>query len=60
MSFIGASALHLAIAYSNNDLVTKLLIAGAKMDERAIGKYKIIIWRTPSLSKLTTIIFNTG
>ena len=39
MSFIGASALHLAIAYSNNDLVTKLLIAGAKMDERAIGKY---------------------
>lgn len=39
--YLGASALHLAIAYSNNGLVADLIEAGADVNQRAIGK----IWR---------------
>lgn len=35
---LGASALHLAIAYSNNELVTIMLGCGASFTQRAIGK----------------------
>lgn len=36
--YLGASALHLAIAYSNNSLVADLIEAGADVNQRAIGK----------------------
>lgn len=36
--YLGASALHLAIAYSNNGLVADLIEAGADVNQRAIGK----------------------
>lgn len=36
--FAGASALHLAIAYNNNELVQDLIEAGANVNQRAIGK----------------------
>ncbi|ERL85467.1 hypothetical protein D910_02886 [Dendroctonus ponderosae] len=36
--YLGASALHLAIAYSNNELVQDLVEAGANVNQRAIGK----------------------
>ena len=42
---IGSSALHLGIAYANNDLCTKLLQCGAKMDQRAIGMYYSIQYK---------------
>lgn len=35
--YLGASALHLAIAYSNNGLVADLIEAGADVNQRAIG-----------------------
>lgn len=35
--FVGASALHLAIAYNNNELVQDLIEAGANVNQRAIG-----------------------
>lgn len=35
--FLGASALHLAIAYNNNELVQELIEAGANVNQRAIG-----------------------
>lgn len=35
--FLGASALHLAIAYNNNELVQDLVEAGANVNQRAIG-----------------------
>lgn len=35
--YLGASALHLAIAYSNNELVQDLVDAGANINQRAIG-----------------------
>lgn len=35
---LGASALHLAIAYNNNELVQDLVEAGANVNQRAIGK----------------------
>ncbi|CAL8109963.1 unnamed protein product [Orchesella dallaii] len=37
--YLGASALHLAIAYTNNDLVDLLVKSGAKIDQRAIGSF---------------------
>nr|CAI5852830.1 unnamed protein product [Callosobruchus analis] len=37
--YLGASALHLAIAYSNNELVQDLVDAGANVNERAIGSF---------------------
>lgn len=37
--YLGASALHLAIAYSNNELVQDLVEAGANVNQRAIGSY---------------------
>lgn len=40
---LGASSLHLAIAYSNNELVQDLVEAGANVSQRAIGKYYIYI-----------------
>ena len=36
---IGASALHLAIAYNNNELVHLLVEAGASVEQRAIGNF---------------------
>lgn len=39
--YLGASALHLAIAYSNNELVQDLVDAGANINQRAIGIVKI-------------------
>lgn len=36
---LGASALHLAIAYFNNEFVQDLVEAGANVNQRAIGKY---------------------
>lgn len=36
--YLGASALHLAIAYSNNELVQDLVDAGANVNQRATGK----------------------
>lgn len=37
--YLGASALHLAIAYSNNELVRDLVEAGADVSQRAIGSF---------------------
>lgn len=37
--YLGASALHLAIAYSNNELVADLVDAGANINQRAIGRF---------------------
>jgi len=37
--YLGASALHLAIAYSNNELVQDLIEAGANVNQRAIGSF---------------------
>ena len=37
--YLGASALHLAIAYSNNELVADLIEAGADINARAIGSF---------------------
>lgn len=37
--YLGASALHLAIAYSNNELVIDLVEAGANINQRAIGRF---------------------
>ncbi|XP_014479481.1 PREDICTED: uncharacterized protein LOC106746875 [Dinoponera quadriceps] len=37
--YLGASALHLAIAYSNNELVQDLVEAGAIISQRAIGSF---------------------
>ena len=45
---LGASALHLAIAYHNNDLATILVKCGANINQRAIGegdqKHGVISW----------------
>lgn len=37
--YLGASALHLAIAYTNNELVQDLVEAGANVNQRAIGNF---------------------
>ncbi|XP_054273420.1 transient receptor potential cation channel subfamily V member 6 [Macrosteles quadrilineatus] len=37
--YLGASALHLAIAYFNNELVQDLVEAGANVNQRAIGSF---------------------
>ncbi|XP_067635994.1 uncharacterized protein iav [Eurosta solidaginis] len=37
--YLGASALHLAIAYSNNELVADLIEAGADINQRAVGSF---------------------
>ncbi|XP_077283026.1 transient receptor potential cation channel subfamily V iav isoform X2 [Arctopsyche grandis] len=37
--YLGASSLHLAIAYSNNELVQDLVEAGANVSQRAIGSF---------------------
>ncbi|CAK1543560.1 unnamed protein product [Leptosia nina] len=37
--YLGASSLHLAIAYSNNELVQDLVEAGADVHQRAIGSF---------------------
>ncbi|XP_024876105.1 transient receptor potential cation channel subfamily V member 4 [Temnothorax curvispinosus] len=37
--YLGASALHLAIAYNNNELVQELVEAGAIISQRAIGSF---------------------
>ncbi|XP_073979790.1 transient receptor potential cation channel subfamily V iav isoform X3 [Rhodnius prolixus] len=37
--YLGASALHLAIAYFNNELVQDLVEAGANVEQRAIGSF---------------------
>ncbi|XP_050296208.1 uncharacterized protein LOC126736052 isoform X2 [Anthonomus grandis grandis] len=37
--YLGASALHLAIAYFNNELVQDLVEAGALVNQRAIGSF---------------------
>lgn len=37
--YLGASALHLAIAYSNNELVRDLIEAGADVAQRAVGSF---------------------
>ncbi|XP_051173131.1 uncharacterized protein LOC127289317 isoform X2 [Leptopilina boulardi] len=37
--YLGASALHLAIAYNNNELVQDLVEAGAIVNERATGSF---------------------
>ncbi|CAB0045322.1 unnamed protein product [Trichogramma brassicae] len=37
--YLGASALHLAIAYANNELVQDLVDAGAIVSQRAIGSF---------------------
>ncbi|KAJ8912912.1 hypothetical protein NQ315_017242, partial [Exocentrus adspersus] len=39
--YLGASALHLAIAYNNNELVQDLVEAGANVNQRAIGSFFI-------------------
>lgn len=41
--YLGASALHLAIAYSNNELVQDLVDAGANIHQRAIGEFRAVI-----------------
>ena len=38
MIYLGASALHLAIAYNNLELIKLLVEAGAAIDQRAVGK----------------------
>lgn len=35
--YLGASSLHLAIAYNNNDLIHLLVECGAKIEQRAVG-----------------------
>ncbi|CAG9124850.1 unnamed protein product [Plutella xylostella] len=37
--YLGASSLHLAIAYSNNELVQDLVECGADVNQRAIGSF---------------------
>jgi transient receptor potential cation channel subfamily V protein 6 len=37
--YLGASGLHLAIAYSNGELVSDLVDAGADVNQRAIGRF---------------------
>ncbi|XP_060880261.1 transient receptor potential cation channel subfamily V member 5 [Metopolophium dirhodum] len=37
--YLGASALHLSIAYNNNDLIQDLVDAGANICQRAIGSF---------------------
>ncbi|EEB19644.1 conserved hypothetical protein [Pediculus humanus corporis] len=37
--YLGASALHLAIAYNNNELVEDLVDAGANINQRAVGSF---------------------
>nr|QGX90117.1 putative inactive [Schistocerca gregaria] len=37
--YLGASGLHLAIAYNNNELVQDLVEAGASVSQRAIGSF---------------------
>ncbi|CAH0717806.1 unnamed protein product, partial [Brenthis ino] len=37
--YLGASSLHLAIAYSNNELVQDLVEAGADVSQKAIGSF---------------------
>ncbi|XP_072382933.1 uncharacterized protein iav [Diabrotica undecimpunctata] len=37
--YLGASALHLAIAYNNNELVQDLVEAGANVNQRAVGSF---------------------
>nr|XP_022918564.1 transient receptor potential cation channel subfamily V member 6 [Onthophagus taurus] len=37
--YLGASALHLAIAYNNNELVQDLIDAGANVNQRAVGSF---------------------
>ncbi|KAK5644509.1 hypothetical protein RI129_005809 [Pyrocoelia pectoralis] len=37
--YLGASALHLAIAYTNNELVQDLVEAGANVNQRATGSF---------------------
>ncbi|CAG0914329.1 unnamed protein product [Notodromas monacha] len=37
--YLGASALHLAIAYHNSDLATSLVECGATINQRAIGSF---------------------
>ncbi|CAH2237659.1 uncharacterized protein LOC120634301 isoform X2 [Pararge aegeria] len=37
--YLGASSLHLAIAYSNNELVQDLVEAGADVNQKAIGSF---------------------
>ncbi|CAG9792617.1 unnamed protein product [Diatraea saccharalis] len=37
--YLGASSLHLAIAYSNNELAQDLVEAGADVNQRAIGSF---------------------
>ncbi|KAI4461982.1 transient receptor potential ion channel protein [Holotrichia oblita] len=37
--YLGASSLHLAIAYNNNELVQDLIEAGANVNQRAIGSF---------------------
>ncbi|KAB0794778.1 hypothetical protein PPYR_11617 [Photinus pyralis] len=37
--YLGASALHLAIAYSNNELVQDLIETGANVNQRATGSF---------------------
>ncbi|GLG93506.1 Inactive, transient receptor potential ion channel [Gryllus bimaculatus] len=37
--YLGASALHLAIAYANNELVQDLVEAGANVAQRALGSF---------------------
>ncbi|KAJ6638187.1 Nuclear transcription factor Y subunit gamma, partial [Pseudolycoriella hygida] len=37
--YLGASALHLSIAYSNNELVQDLIEAGANVNQRATGSF---------------------
>ncbi|KAF5290002.1 hypothetical protein FQR65_LT11668 [Abscondita terminalis] len=37
--YLGASALHLAIAYNNNELVQDLVEAGANVNQRATGSF---------------------
>lgn len=54
--YLGASALHLAIAYSNNELVRDLIEAGADVSQRAIGKgiqakIQILFWRLKNYEK---------
>ncbi|KAF7280410.1 hypothetical protein GWI33_006076 [Rhynchophorus ferrugineus] len=39
--YLGAGALHLAIAYNNNELVQDLVEAGANVNQRAVGSFFI-------------------
>lgn len=42
--YLGASALHLAIAYSNNELVQDLIEAGANVNQRATGLFVYTVY----------------